>query len=116
MEGFIFLLCLLAIGCLLCGPAALIISIVALNRSKSVYPQPKREERPARKEEAAKPAPVLEKPAEVPKEERPVEPVTPARVEVAKEIKKETLRVPVTPTEEKKKAVLGWEVGTLTLE
>ncbi len=116
MEGFIVLICLLAIGCLLCGPAALIISIVALNKSRSVYPQSRRAERPVRKEEAAKPAPVPEKPSEVKKEERPAEPVTPTRVKAAKEIKKEPLKVPVTSTGEKKKAVLGFEVGTLTLE
>src|SRR4030042_2711061 len=116
MGGFIILLSLLVIGCVLCGPAALIISIIALNRTKAIYPRPQRVERPAREDEVAELAPVPEKPAEVRKEERPVEVVTPARVEAAKEVKEKPLRVSVAAAEEKEKAVLGWEVGTLTLE
>jgi len=117
MGSFIVLLCLLAIGCLLCGPAALIISIIALNKSKSVYTKPEKVEIPVRKEEVAKPASVPEKPPEVKEEKRPTEPVMPAKkVEPAKEIKKEPLRVPVTPIEERKKEVAGSEVGKLTLE
>ena len=34
MEGFFILLILLVVGCLVCGPIALIISIVALKRSR----------------------------------------------------------------------------------
>lgn len=51
MEGFIILLVLLALGCLLCGPVALIISIIALNKSRTLELRPMRVERPMRKEE-----------------------------------------------------------------
>jgi len=100
MEGLIFLLIILAVSCFLCGPAALIISIIALNKSKSMYRGPEPVERLVRKEEVAKPPPVPKKPAEVRKEERPAEVVTPARVETAK-------------VEEKKKVEAGKKVGTL---
>ncbi|MHC4573361.1 MAG: DUF2339 domain-containing protein [Planctomycetota bacterium] len=40
MEGLLFLLVVLAVGCILCGPIALIISIIALNRSREIYPAP----------------------------------------------------------------------------
>ncbi|MHC4364832.1 MAG: hypothetical protein ACYSTJ_05120, partial [Planctomycetota bacterium] len=44
MEGFFILLSILAIGCVLSGPVALIISIIALNRSKTMYPAPRKED------------------------------------------------------------------------
>jgi uncharacterized membrane protein len=109
MEGFIILLVLLAICCFLCGPVALIISIIALNKSRSLEREPLRVEKPIRKEEVAKPAevpkpaPVPKKPVEVRKEERPAEPVTPAKLWSAK-------------VEEPKKLEPGIKVGTLTLE
>jgi len=108
MEGFIVLLCLLAIGCLLCGPAALIISIIALNKSKGIYPKPERVEMPVRRDEFPKPAVVPEKPQEVKKEKRPAEPVTPARLWAAK--------VEAAKVEEPKKIEPSIKVGTLTLE
>jgi len=37
MGDFIILLIPLAIGCIVCGPIALIISIIALNKSKGIY-------------------------------------------------------------------------------
>lgn len=40
MEGLFVLLIVLAVGCLICGPVALIISIIALSRSRQVYPPP----------------------------------------------------------------------------
>lgn len=39
MEGFLILLIVLAVGCILAGPIALIISIIALNRSGEIYDQ-----------------------------------------------------------------------------
>jgi uncharacterized membrane protein len=107
MHGFFVLLILLVICCLLCGPAALIISIIALNKTKEFYRMPERLERPAGKEEAAKPAPVPEKPAEVPekrievKEKKPpVEMVAPVKVEPVK-------------VEQKKKAEPAKKFGSL---
>ncbi|MHC4664481.1 MAG: DUF2339 domain-containing protein, partial [Planctomycetota bacterium] len=40
MDAFLTLLILLAVACLLSGPVALIISIIALNRSKTIYHEP----------------------------------------------------------------------------
>ncbi len=84
MEGFIILLSLLVIGCVLCGPAALIISIIALNKSKARYPKLERIERPVIKEEVPKPAEVPEKRVEVKEKKPPVEVVAAAKVEAAK--------------------------------
>jgi len=84
MGGILSLLILLAIGCLLCGPAALIISIIALNKSKAIYPKPERVERLVRKEEVAKPPEVPEKRVEVKEKKPPVDVVAAAKVEAAK--------------------------------
>jgi len=108
MEGFIILLVLMAIFCLLCGPAALIISIIALNKSKLLESERLRVERPVRKEEVPKPAVVPEKPAEVRKEKRPEEVVTAPKAEAPK--------VEAAKAEEPKKVEPGIKVGTLTLE
>jgi uncharacterized membrane protein len=40
MGGFAILLILLVVGCLICGPIALIIGIIALKRSREIYPPP----------------------------------------------------------------------------
>jgi uncharacterized membrane protein len=115
MEGFVVLLCLLVIGCLLCGSAALIVSIIALNKTKAISPETRRIERPAKKEEAAKPpevvrkpAEVHEKPPEVRKEQRPLGPVTPVRVWAEK--------VQAAKVEVQKQTGPGKKVGMLTLE
>ncbi len=95
MEGFFILLILLAVGCIVSGPIALIISIIALNRSKARYrvpPErvervvPERVERVVKAEEAARPAPVPEKPVEVTKEERPAEVVRAAGVKEGEKV------------------------------
>ncbi len=60
MEGVFVLLFVLALACILCGPVALIISIIALKKTKGMYlEQPPKAARvtPA---EAAKPAAILE--------------------------------------------------------
>jgi uncharacterized membrane protein len=108
MEGFIVLLILLAICCFLCGPVALIISIIALNKSKSLDRKPLRVERPVRKEEVPKPVVVPKKPVEVRKEERPIEVVTTPKAEIPK--------VETAKIEEPKKLESGIKVSTLTLE
>ncbi len=65
MEGFFVLLILLAVGCIVCGPIALIISIIALNKTKERYRQPLgKVEKPIRREEVARPV-VSEKRVEV---------------------------------------------------
>jgi len=67
MEGFFILLILLVVACLICGPVALIVSIVALRRSREVYPPPVRQPavpRPSKQQVYAQP--VEEKPPPVP--------------------------------------------------
>ncbi len=105
MGGFIVLI-LLAIGCIVCGPIALIISIIALNRSRVVRREPERVERPVRKEEAAKPAEVPEKRVEVKEKERPAEVPEAAKVELTEvgEVKK--------PEVGKKVSTLEQRIGT----
>jgi len=86
MYEFWVLLIVLAVGCILSGPIALIISIIALNRSKARYREPpEKVERVVKAEDAARPAAVPEKPVEVTKEERPEEVVRAAGV---KEVEK----------------------------
>ncbi|HUS71758.1 MAG TPA: DUF2339 domain-containing protein [Sedimentisphaerales bacterium] len=103
MEGFIILLSLLVIGFLLCGPAALVISIIALNRAKAIYRGP---ERAIKKEEIAKPAEVPEKRVEVKEKERPAEVPEAAKVAptVVGEVKK--------PEAVKKVGTLEQRIGT----
>ncbi len=56
MGSFFVLLILLAVGCIVCGPIALIISIIALNKTKEMYRQTLgKVEKPIRKEEVARP-------------------------------------------------------------
>ncbi len=94
MYEFWVLLIVLAVGCIVSGPIALIISIIALNRSKARYREPpervervvpERIERVVKAEEVVRPAAVPEKPVEVTKEERPAEVVGAAGV---KEVEK----------------------------
>ncbi|MHC4625070.1 MAG: DUF2339 domain-containing protein, partial [Planctomycetota bacterium] len=69
MEGFFILLILLVVGCLVCGPIALIVSIVALKRSRQIYPPSViREPRvpPIVKEPEVYTQPIEEKPVPVP--------------------------------------------------
>jgi uncharacterized membrane protein len=69
MEGFFVLLILLVVGCLICGPIALIVSIIALKRSREIYPPPAvREPRvpPIVKEPEVYAQPIEEKPLPVP--------------------------------------------------
>ena len=96
MEGFFILLILFVIGCIICGPVALIISIIALNKLKAIYERLKAEEVPAGeiKLEEAEELPLRKK---VP--ERPVE-VTKKEPEAVK--KKEAVIAG-------KKAIFGFE-------
>ena len=89
MYEFWVLLIVLAVGCIVCGPIALIISIIALNRSRAMYREPpkrvervvpERIERVVKAEEAARPAAVPEKPVEVTKGERLAEIVAAAGI------------------------------------
>ena len=61
MEGFFVLLLLLAVGCILCGPAALVIGIIALKRTKGMYLEPPRKAERATPQEVAKPAALPER-------------------------------------------------------
>ena len=113
MEGFIILLILLAIACIVSGPVALIISIIALNKTKQIYRQPpRRVEKPA-KEEAAKPAVVIPEAIEIRKDERVIEPAETARPEDKKKAEKEVLKAAAERIKGKTKAFVDRKTGTL---
>ncbi len=116
MEGFFVLLILLAVGCIVCGPIALIISIIALNKTKEMYRQPLRKvEKPIRREEVARPV-VSEKRVEVTekKEERPAEAIEAATIEEPKKVGQELLKAAAERIKDREKKVAGRE--TITLE
>ena len=92
MEGFIILLILLAITCIVCGPVALIISIIALNKTKQTYRQPPRRIENPVKEEVAKPAAVIPEAIEVRQDKRAVELAETSRPEDKKKAEQEVLR------------------------
>ncbi|MHC4325907.1 MAG: DUF2339 domain-containing protein, partial [Planctomycetota bacterium] len=113
MEGYIILLILLAIACIFSGPVALIISIIALNKTKQVYRQPpQRVERPA-KEEIAKPPAVIPEAIEVKQDQRAVEPAVTAIRKEKKKAEKEILKAAAERIKEKSKIVAGRKTGTL---
>ncbi len=114
MYEFWVLLIVLAVGCIVCGPIALIISIIALNKSKAIYREPPKRVEGIKKEEVAKPAAVPEKPAEVRKEERPAEVVGARRVEDEKKVERELLKTAAERIKESRKKAAGLE--TIGLE
>jgi uncharacterized membrane protein len=112
MEGLIILLVLLASGCFACGPIALIISIVALNKTKRMYREPPRIAEKAAKEKVARPAAVPERPVEVRKEERPAEAIRAGGVEKEKKVEREVLRAAAERIKEgRKKAPARQTIG-----
>ncbi|MHC4489251.1 MAG: DUF2339 domain-containing protein, partial [Planctomycetota bacterium] len=113
MEGLFILLILLAVGCILCGPIALIISIIALNKLKAIYHEPPERAERVKKEEIAKPAAVPEKPAEVRKEERPAEVVGARRIEDEKKVERELLKAAAERIKEREKIPTTRKAGTL---
>ena len=119
MGSYFILLILLAIGCVVCGPVALIISIIALKKTKEMYRQPLgKVETPIRKEEVARPA-VSEKRVELTEKEkkRPVEAVGAIPIKSGKEPKKvgqELLKVAAERIKEREKKAAGRK--TITLE
>jgi uncharacterized membrane protein len=112
MEG-LFILIVLAVGCILCGPIALIISIIALSKSKTIYHEPPERVERVKKEEIAKPAAVPEKPAEVREEERPAEIVGARRVEAEKRAEQELLKAAAERVKEREKVATAHKVGAL---
>jgi len=113
MEPILGLLLLLAIACIICGPVALIISIIALNKTKQIYPQPtRRVEKPA-KEEIARPAAVIPDAIEVRQDKRTVEPAKTVRPEDKKNAEQEILKAAAERIKEKSKVIAGRNTGTL---
>ena len=113
MQGFFMLLILLGVACLASGPIALIISIIALNKTKEMYRRPPvTVEKPLRKE--AKPTVIIKKPIEVTKEERPVETVRAAEIEAPKKIGQDLFKAAAERIKEKEKRVAGRK--TISLE
>lgn len=114
MEVFIVLI-LLAAGCLICGPIALVVSITALNKLKEVRQELARKiERAVKEPEPARPAVVTERPLE-PIEEKPAaKMVEPAKVtEEPKAVRKEVARPAAERIEQRREKAAAWKIGTL---
>jgi len=113
MEGFFILLILLAIACLTCGPVALIISIIALNKTKQTYRQPPRRVDKPVKEEIARPAAVIPEAVEVRQDKQAIEPAEAAIQKEKKKAEKEVLRAAADRIKKKSKVIAGRKTGTL---
>jgi uncharacterized membrane protein len=116
MEGFFVLLILLAVGCIVCGPVALIVSIIALNKTKEMYRQtPGKVEKPIREKEVARPV-LSEKRVEVTEkeEERLAEAIVAAEIEKPKKVGQELLKAAAERIKEKEKRAPGRK--TIALE
>lgn len=115
MQGPFMLLILLGAACLVSGPIALIISIIALNKTKEMYRQLllRKVEKPRREEKVVRPV-ISEKPIEVTKDERPAETVRAAEIEEPKKISQDLLKAAAERIKEKEKGVAGRE--TISLE
>ncbi len=116
MEGFFILLILLAVGCIVCGPIALIISIIALNKTKQMYRLPLgKVEKPIRKEDVARPV-VSEKRAEVTEKEkkRPIEAVGATELKEPKKVGIDFLKDAAERIKDREKRAAGRE--TIALE
>ena len=117
MEGFFVLLILLAVGCILCGPIALIISIIALNKTKEMYRQTLgKVEKLIREEEVAKPVTVRKKTVEVTEKEekRPAEAIGAVEIEKPKKVGQELLKAATERIKDREKKVAGRK--TIALE
>ncbi len=106
-------LILMAVGCILSGPAALVISIIALKRTKAMYLEPPPKAERAVPRELPKPPVPPERPTEEGrKEERPVEPVGAKRAEEGKNVSWELFKAAAERLEEgRKKAAVAERVG-----
>jgi uncharacterized membrane protein len=113
MEGLIVLLILLAVGCIICGPVALVISIIALNRVGRAYREPLRRVEKIPAKEVARPAPVAPEPIKARKEERPAEAAVAAAEEDKKELAREALKAAAERIEQGRKEVAGRKVAGL---
>ncbi len=104
MEGPFVILIILTIGCILCGPIALVISIIALNRSKtpSLGP-PLGIKKPAKVEEVGRP--VTEKQVEIGQEERPAKAVEAEKVKDAEKVRQELLKAAAEKIREREKEI-----------
>ena len=113
MEPNLGLLLLLAIACIICGPIALIISIIALSKVKQIYPQPTlRVETPV-KEEIAGPAALIPDAVEVRRDKRTVEPAKTAVPKDKKKAEQEILKAAAERIKEKSKTYVDRKTGTL---
>ena len=113
MEGYFILLILLVIACVASGPVALIISIIALNKTKQTYRQPpRRVEKPA-KEEIARPAAVIPKAIEVKQDKQAAVLAETAIQKDKKKAEKEVLRAAAERIKEKSKVIADRKTSTL---
>ena len=120
MEGFFFLLILIAAGCVLSGPIALIISIISLNKTKEIATQLNKKaittEAPAagaeqvkeqtKAEELPIPEMVLEKePVIENKQEQPLQAVAKTPIEETEKVTAESFQESVVKFKEKQKKI-----------
>jgi uncharacterized membrane protein len=112
MEGY-FILILLVIACIASGPVALIISIIALNKTKQIYPQPPRRVEMPAKEEAEKPAVVIPVPIEVRQDKKAEVLAEIASQKDKKKTEKEVLRAAAERIKEQTKVITDRKTGTL---
>ncbi|UCC96574.1 MAG: DUF2339 domain-containing protein [Phycisphaerales bacterium] len=119
MEGLLVLLGLLALACILCGPVALVISIIALNKTRQVHPEAPRKAGEIAPKELIQPPPLPERPVQVSRGRelgRPagVEAVTAGTRRVDKKSGKELLKAAAERLEQDRRKVA--DVGKVGLE
>jgi len=113
MEGYIVLLIMLAVACIISGPIALIISIIALTKAKQMYREPLREAEKVIKE-VAKPAVTVKEAIEAAQDKRPAEVVGARRIEAEKRTEQELIKAAAERIKEGRKKTAGLE--TIGLE
>ena len=114
MEGLFVLLILLAVFCLISGPIALIISIIALNKTKEMRHQlHDKAIRPTKVDETKIPL-LIEKPIEVTKAQRPLETDKTAKIQESSKTRQELFKAAAEKIKEKEKKVISRD--TISLE
>ena len=123
MDGFFILLILIAVGCVLSGPVALIISIISLNKTKEIahHIVPPKAARDTEKmkeavktEEVPRATVVGEKEAAAEKkQEQPTEALGTAKAKEFKKTRQEAFRAAAERIKEKEREISGWKTGTL---
>jgi uncharacterized membrane protein len=120
MDGIFILLTLMAIGCVLSGPVALIISIISLNKIKEIARQlqekaimPGGAATGAEKVKEAIKAEEVPKASAEKKQEQPAEAFDAAKAKEFKKTRQEAFRAAAERIKEKEREISGWKTGAL---